>query len=81
MPSKKRSESEKNKLQISKNISSFVFTLIQSEHSLKACSHHAKVNLKAKKIKEQLEEIKGQMANIKEKFRFHIRFCLVWSDL
>ena len=48
---------------------------------LKACSHRAKANAKAKKIKEQSEEIKKISANIKENFRFCVRFRLVWADL
>ena len=41
---------------------------------LKAYSHQAK----AKKIKEQSEEIEENISNIKEDFRFHIRS--VWID-
>ena len=37
----------------------------------------AKVNTKAKKIKEQPEKIKENISNIKEKIRFSVHFRLV----
>ena len=42
---------------------------------VKACSHRTKPNAKAKKTKEQLEQIKGKIPNIKENFRFRFRVC------
>ena len=50
------------------------------EWTLKAYSHRAKVNVKAKKIKGQSEEIKEKNSKIKENFRFRVRFPLVWID-
>ena len=42
---------------------------------VKACSHRTKPNAKAKKTKEQLEQIKEKIPNIKENFRFSFRVC------
>ena len=42
--------------------------------SLKVCSHRAKANMKAIKIKEQLEEIKEQIQTSKTIFGF------AWSE-
>ena len=44
-----------------------LFTSSKSEH-------------KIKKIKEQSEEIKVKISNIKENFRFRIRFLSLWTE-
>ena len=41
---------------------------------VKVCSHRVKANTEAKMIKEQLEEIKEKIPNIKEIFRLRVRF-------
>ena len=48
---------------------------------IKAHSHRAKANTKAKKIKEQSEAIIEKISNIKENFRFPVWFRLVWMNM
>ena len=55
--------------------------LTKQDHHVKVCPHWAKANTKAKKIKEQSEEIKEKITNIKENFPFCVSFRLVWTLL
>ena len=47
--------------------------------SIKARSHRAKANVKVKKIKEQSDEIKVTISNIKENFHFRVLLRCEWT--